>query len=512
VVGHSSSAQRLDRGAEFSHASGGMLKRSLIFVHRWLGVALCVLFLVWFPTGIGMMYWEFPSVTPEARLERAAHLNAGAVMRSPAEAWAALGEPGEPLRARLHVLGGRPLYRFQLRGGERHVYADSGEPRLTVSVDMAGRIASAWTGQSPSGASVETLDDADQWTVVGSFRSLGPLWKYSWPNGEQVYVSPKSGEVAQYTTTSSRIGAYLGPIPHWFYFTPLRKHQAQWDAVVVYTSGAGTIAAVFGVVVGLIVLSPSRRYRHTGRPTFFPYTGYKRWHLLIGLVVGAGAATWAYSGMLSMEPFAARRSAADAESARDAVRRALRGPLAMHAFDRRHPQAVLADLASPGVKELELLSIGNESMYLATIGPGETRIVSLDGWVQRAFDEAALGAIVTKSLGQAGVAELRLRSEYDRYYLDRRGNLPLPVALAQLNDSDRSRFYIDPRSARIVGSYSAADWSSRWLYHGLHSLDFPWLYNHRPAWDIVMIALMLGGTALSVTSVVLAWRVVARRL
>ena len=162
-----------------------MLKRSLIFLHRWLGVSLCLLFLVWFPTGIGMMYWEFPSVTPEARLERAVHLHAGAVKRSPAEAWAALREPGEPLRARLHVLDGRPLYRFQTRGGERQVYADSGEMRLTVSADMASRIASAWTGQTASEASVETLDDADQWTVLGSFLSLRPLWKYSWPRGKR---------------------------------------------------------------------------------------------------------------------------------------------------------------------------------------------------------------------------------------------------------------------------------------------------------------------------------------
>ena len=182
----------------------------------------------------------------------------------------------------------------------------------------------------------------------------------------------------------------------------------------------------------------------------------------------------------------------------------------MHAFDRRHPHEVLAALAPTRIKELELLSIGEEPTYLATIGPGDSRIVRLDGQVQRAFDEAALDAIVKKAVGEPGVAELRTTGEYDRYYLDRRGNLPLPVVLARLNDSDRSRFYIDPRTARIVGSYNAADWSSRWLYHGLHSLDFPWLYNHRPVWDIVMIAFMLGGTALSVTSVVLAWRVVRR--
>jgi hypothetical protein len=47
---------------------------------------------------------------------------------------------------------------------------------------------------------------------------------------------------------------------------------------------------------------------------------------------------------------------------------------------------------------------------------------------------------------------------------------------------------------------------SRWLFRGLHSLLFPGLYTSRPLWDIVVIAFMVGGTALSVTSIVLAWR------
>jgi hypothetical protein len=487
-----------------------MVKRALIVLHRWLGVALCLLFLIWFPSGIAMMYWGFPSVTPEMRLERAAPLHAEAVKVSPAAAWAAAGEPGEPLRARLQMIDGRPVYRFQTRGGEGQVYADSGEARLGISAETAGRIASAWVGQAEGGAQVDTLDDADQWTVLGSFRSLGPLWKYSWANGEEVYVSPKSGEVVQYTTRAARIAAYLGPIPHWLYFTPLRKDQARWDAVVVYTSGIGTIAALIGLVVGVIVLSPSRRYRYAGHATLLPYTGFKRWHLLIGLFLGAGAVTWAYSGMLSMEPFAPPRSAAEAEAARAAVQRGLRGPLELHAFDPRLPREAIAAAGGPGVKELELVSIGGEPIYLAALGSGETRIVTMDGRAERAFDSAALEKIVRRAAGEVGVAEIRSVTAYDRYYLDRHGSLPLPVLLARLNDADSSRFYIDPRTARIAGSYSAAEWNSRWLYHGLHSLDFPWLYNHRPAWDIVVIAFMLGGTALSLTSVVLAWRVVRR--
>ena len=81
--------------------------------------------------------------------------------------------------------------------------------------------------------------------------------------------------------------------------------------------------------------------------------------------------------------------------------------------------------------------------------------------------------------------------------------------LARMDDAAGTRYYIDPKTARVVGSYSARDRVSRWLYHGLHSLDFPWLYDHRPLWDIVVIASMLAGTALSVTAAILAWRVLA---
>ena len=67
-------ANRLTCGSEDQRLA--MFKRSLIFIHRWLGVALCLLFLLWFPSGIGMMYFPMPSVTPAARLERLPVLDA----------------------------------------------------------------------------------------------------------------------------------------------------------------------------------------------------------------------------------------------------------------------------------------------------------------------------------------------------------------------------------------------------------------------------------------------------
>jgi hypothetical protein len=54
------------------------------------------------------------------------------------------------------------------------------------------------------------------------------------------------------------------------------------------------------------------------------------------------------------------------------------------------------------------------------------------------------------------------------------------------------------------------DRTNRWGYYGLHGLDFAFLYRYRPLWDIVAIALLVGVGASSVTSIVPAFRRLAR--
>jgi hypothetical protein len=38
------------------------------------------------------------------------------------------------------------------------------------------------------------------------------------------------------------------------------------------------------------------------------------------------------------------------------------------------------------------------------------------------------------------------------------------------------------------------------------------LYKYRPLWDIVVLTLLIGGNVLCATSLVLAWRVLTRKL
>ena len=491
-----------------------MIKRSILVLHRWLGVALCLFFLIWFPSGIGMMYWDFPSVSPADRLARSPALDPAKVVLSPAQVSARLGGP-PAVQVRLNTFDGRPVYRLRDARRETIVYADTGEEQVHVSSEMMQRIAAGWTGQPASAAKVELMADVDQWTVQGELRRLRPLWKYSFPNGEQLYISGTSGEVVQCTTTASRMGAYLGPIPHWLYFTPLRRHQAQWSAFVIWTSGIGAITAILGVIIGISMYSPSKRFRYGGEPTGIPYRGPKRLHMILGLIFGFAAATWAFSGMLSMDPFPARsggRAGGGRRGGGARIPEALRGTVEMAAFAARHPREALARMPNLAVKELELTSFAGEPVYMATADRGETRIIPVDAAPLREFDRHRIIDVVTKAAAPDGVVEIRLLSQYDLYYLDRRRQRPLPVILARLNDAEQTRFYIDPATARVVGTYSSRNRAARWLYHGLHSLDFPWLYNYRPLWDIVVITFMVGGTALGVTALILAWGVLGRTL
>jgi hypothetical protein len=485
-------------------------KRTAIVVHRWLGVALCALFLLWFPSGIAMMYWQYPEVSPADRLEHAAALEPSTVKLSPAAALARAELSAAPRQVVLATFDRRPVYRFRVGRDEVMVYADTGDLQVEVPRAMTDRIASAWSGQPAAAARVTSVEDVDQWTL--GVRNRLPLLKYSWPDGQDVYVSPDSGDVAQATTTGSRLGAWVGAIPHWLYFTPLRKHGPQWSQVVIWTSAIGTVAALLGLVIGIWMYSPRKRYRYAGAPTSIPYRGQKRWHTIFGLVFGVGAATWAFSGMLSMDPFPASPGGAPGPSPAVNVQRALRGRLDLARFAARDPRQALELLRGTAVKQLEMVVVAGQPAYIATLAGGGTRIVPADGGVRTEFDRNRLLTLVSDSSRPTTVAELRLLDQYDRYYLDRHHERPLPVILARFADAGQTRLYIDPKTARVVGGYASSDWMERWLYHGLHSLDFPWLYAYRPLWDIVVITFMAGGTALCVTSLILAWRVLGRKL
>ncbi len=190
------------------------------------------------------------------------------------------------------------------------------------------------------------------------------------------------------------------------------------------------------------------------------------------------------------------------------------GRMDLARYEDKHPAEVLArlDAAFP-VKELEYTSFAGEPVFHAKSAT-ETRVIPVDAAVAETMNPDRVLKLVKDAAGEQNLTEARLLTQYDRYYLDRTFTRPLPVVYLQFKDAGETRLYIDPKTARVVGRYteSTAAWVNRWLYHGLHSLDFPWLYNYRPAWDIVVMSLMLVCVWLCWTSIVLSWRVIKRKL
>jgi len=200
-----------------------LFRRAVILSHRYLGIVLSLLVIMWFATGITMMYWGgMPRVTPELRLERMHPVDFARVHLTPAQA-AERADLDPVGRATLATLIDRPVYRFGSRNPAM-VFADTGEVLDELTPEQTQTIAAAFARVPPSEVHhVATMHEVDQWTL----QTPLPLDKFSVDDGEgtELYVQPATGEVAMMTTRSSRGWAWVSTIPHWMYFTALRTNQ-----------------------------------------------------------------------------------------------------------------------------------------------------------------------------------------------------------------------------------------------------------------------------------------------
>jgi hypothetical protein len=179
------------------------------------------------------------------------------------------------------------------------------------------------------------------------------------------------------------------------------------------------------------------------------------------------------------------------------------------AFAAKDPRQALAQVGTDlQVKQLAFTFFAGEPLYLATETPDRSRVIPVHYESAAFFDPDVVASVLASASRPAEIVEARLVDKYEAYYLDRHHELPLPALFVRLNDADRSMFYVDLKTAQIVQAYSARSRWNRWLYHGLHSFDFPWLYRYRPLWDILVLALLIGGISLSVTAVTMGWQLV----
>jgi hypothetical protein len=201
---------------------GGRIKRSAIVVHRWLGVALCAIFLLWFPSGIGDDALGLPERQPRRSVGAIAGARRFDDSLSPMEAYNQVGAPQPTPQVRLGVFDGRPVYRFRAGRGEYIVYADTGEEQLEVSHELVRRAATAWTGPLASAAQVESIEDG----ISGRCRSrsAGRCGCGGTRGRTASRCTSRTGPARSCSTRRARRGWARMSVPHCLYFTPLRRH------------------------------------------------------------------------------------------------------------------------------------------------------------------------------------------------------------------------------------------------------------------------------------------------
>ena len=491
------------------------LKRWLFLVHRWLGVVVCAFFAMWFVSGVVMMYVGYPKLTEAERLGHLPVLDASAPLLAPRQALDAAGLAGPLKELRLAAAsGGRPVYlaRAAAHGGVVVIDAGTGAVLRDIDRERALASAQAYAGEGVAASHRGTIDE-DAFTHSRALDAHRPLHVVDLADAvaTRLYVSGRTGEVVRDAPRTERLWNYAGAWIHWLY--PLRGTalDRHWADIVNWLSIAGIALTLTGTVVGLMRWRFRSTYHRSGSHS--PYQGrMMRWHHITGLLFALVTLTWIFSGLMSMNPWRIFDSGAPALQT-EAMNG---GPLELPT-DAAGPAAPLA-LAGRGVRGLRWVRVAGRTLVIAEQPAARPRLFDACSAAPQALDAEALKGAVARLLPNK-VARIEVLRAYDSHYYAREPHTmtggrekPLPVWRVVFADANATWVHVDPQTGAVPGRTDRQRRLSRWLFAMLHSWDWLPLLERRPLWDLLLVALSVGGALLSLTGVVIGWRRLGRKL
>ena len=476
--------------------------RWLRVIHRYLGIAIGLLMSIWCISGVVMMYVHYPELPSADRLRRLQPLD---WTRCCGISDDSLADTTPIDGFQLEAVGARPMLNIKPVGASpRLIDLIDGHTLAKLSTDTAQSVATTFgraTGYSGR-PQLQGSIDYDQWTVSGQFKPTRPLFLFAFkdPDGTQLYVSAVTGQVVQVTTTRQRFWNWLGAVPHWLYFTQLRRNVSLWAQVVIWTSLAGCFLILIGIYIGVMQFARSPNKRGS------PYRGILWWHHIPGLMFGIFLLTWVASGLVSMNPWGFLDSAGSTrveslwrggQTSGAQVKAAIRSLPAL----ARRPHDIVSVESAPLFGQLYLAVTTRTGARLRLDATGSPLPLDDGVWTR---------------IAQQLSPRVRATPEYlpqgDAYYFSRNGHDAKPVYRILSDDEQQTRYYFDPVTAELIATFdSNARWY-RWLHQGLHTLDFTAALRERPKWDIAMLILLAGATMSALTGTYIGLRRLTRPL
>jgi hypothetical protein len=475
-----------------------VLLRALIFVHRWLGVAFCLLFALWFASGIVMHFVPYPSFTAADRRAGLAPIDLARVKSSPWEALAA-SRIGNSPRVRLTQRSDGPIYLLSNSFTTIALHAADLSAAEVVSTELARVIASDYAMRrqwDAAAVSIAALQDYDQWTLSPELDRYRPLYRVALNDSSytDLYVSRTTGDVLA-TTRRQRAWNYGGSVAHWIYLTALRSHPAAWSRLVWWLSLFALIGAALGACVGIL------RIKVRGSRLTSPYAGLHAWHHWLGLGCMLFVLTWIFSGWLSMDD--GTLFSTDKPSEKEIASAAGAPDWNMIARDdAQHldPQTIEAEWFAFGghIYRRQINSFGDRRLAIADTSaePAIRARALLDS---EAIDAAA------RQLAPSCAPAISVE-RYDIYAtaLNRSEEQVFRVICGDV------WFDIDAANGVIRDRLDTSQRAYRGLFNVLHRLDFSVLAAHPTLRTCLVVTLCGFGSLFTLTGVVIGWRRIRR--
>ncbi|MCZ4694610.1 hypothetical protein DWB61_06110 [Ancylomarina euxinus] len=484
------------------------LKQLIIRLHSLLGSLLSLMFVMWFLSGFVMIFASFPHASKEKAFSHLEAITCQELMH--------LRTPTSDLSEQLVVekRHGKVIYEFRQSRGNENIYDATSLKKIDhYSEEDVLNLACSFSGADL--LSYEKCLELDQWMPWSYCQSWLPIYKCDM-NDEahtQLYISAVNGLVVQETTRNARWAARLGAIPHWIYFKSIRLKTGFWLRLVYWISLLGVFASLSGLILGFIRLKRRKKRASWSNLSVYKKFWYK-WHHITGFVFGLFVFTFILSGLVSVSnipqfiaPVHNKQSARklwnqkgecydslaitpkqigallhEDTQVKRIIWKKVMGKACVHVFCHHN-----------GMPEVYILK-GNELERKLTYTKTE-----IETWTKRLFKNTSF------SLNQLYT--------YNAYYpYAESGDYPIPVWQLQVDDADQSSLYIHPLTGEVIRSYNTNRRWRRWLYNGLHSFDFPFLSEYEWLRKLLLILLSVGGTFVSVSALVLTWRVLLKKV
>lgn len=461
-------------------------------MHKVTGSLLSLLFLVWFVSGIVMIFDGFPHASRKDRFDYLKPFSEKQMQQlaAPNKAWKG--------KVTLELCEGEPVYRVYKSRKSQTVYNARTLVQLPTFTEMHARQIATNFLKSPVKELV-VQNELDQWIPWSYYQPLLPVYKCYMNDIKHtvLYVSRQTGEIIQQTDRRARWSARVGAIPHWLYFKKLRLQKGLWVNVVIFLSAVGIVACVSGIVVGFI------RKKNDKGITPYKKAAYK-WHHITGYIFGVFVFTFILSGFFSVahvpdwmvgvkneKPVSIKWNQKLDLSAQPVV-------LPLEIWDALETKE--------NVRRIEWKNLQGQPgfyVYYNHYQVPEVYVLKAGVVQKKAFYtvpeiEALAGAHIPHT-----DFEVQVQEGYDNYYTgSAMYYLPETAYKIQVNDAPQTWIYLNPISGDEVKRYTKNTRLRRWLYQGLHKFNFQFL-KAEADWfrKLLLVVLSLGGIAVSATGV-----------